>query len=121
VLVVDDALTIRELQRSILSRAGYEAHVAADGADALRVLRERRPDAVVTDVDMPILDGIALTAAIRATPGLERLPVIVLSARETDSDRRRAFEAGADEVLGKSGFEEATLLDALGRRTGGPA
>jgi two-component system chemotaxis sensor kinase CheA len=118
VLVVDDALTIRELQRAVLERAGYEARVAEDGAEALRLLRDRRPDAVVTDVEMPIMDGVALTAAIRATPGMERLPVIVLSSREAEADRRRALEAGADEYLGKSEFDEQALLETIARRLG---
>ena len=120
VLVVDDALTVRELQRSILQRAGYETRVAADGAEALRMLRDHRADVVVTDVDMPIMDGVALTAAIRATPGLERTPVIVLSAREAESERRRALAAGADEFLVKSAFEEKSMLDAVARRLPAP-
>jgi two-component system chemotaxis sensor kinase CheA len=121
VLVVDDALTIRELQRSLLQRAGYDARVAADGAEALRVLRDRRPDVVVTDVEMPVMDGVALTVAIRAMPGLERLPVIVLSGSEGEGDRRRALQAGADEFLAKSQFDESSLLEAVARRLGAAA
>jgi len=113
VLVVDDALTVRELQRSILARAGYDVRTAADGQEALARLAERRPDLVVTDVEMPVLDGLGLTRAIRSTPALASLPVLMVTSRAADADRREGLEAGADAYLVKQDFDEARLLAAV--------
>jgi two-component system chemotaxis sensor kinase CheA len=111
ILVVDDALTIRELQRSILERAGYDVAVAADGEDALRRLAEHRPDLVLTDIEMPRLDGFALTEAIRARD--DATPVLILTSRAAEEDRRRGLEAGADGYLVKSAFDAGALLEAV--------
>jgi two-component system chemotaxis sensor kinase CheA len=118
ILVVDDALTVRELQRSILERAGFEVRVASDGVQALAMLAEERSDLVLTDVEMPRMDGFALTEAIRAQPNLANLPVIVLTSRSSDDDRRRGLEAGADGYIVKSAFDEAALLSAVDRLLG---
>lgn len=118
VLVVDDALTVRELQRSILERAGYEVRVASDGREALARLAERRADVVVTDVEMPGLDGLALTRAIRADAGLASTPVLMVTSKASDEDRRAGLEAGADAYLVKQDFDEARLLEAVARLLG---
>lgn len=118
VLVVDDALTVRELQRSILRRAGYEVRTAVDGRDALALLAEERPDLVVTDVEMPGLDGLGLTRTIRATPALASLPVLMVTSRASPEDRRLGLEAGADAYLVKQDFDEAQLLAAVRRLLG---
>jgi len=120
VLVVDDALTIRELERSILERAGFEVCTAADGLQALDRLVERSFDLVLTDVEMPGMDGLALTEAIRANPSSANLPVILLTTRASDDDRRRGLEAGADGYIVKSAFDEAALLSVIDRFLGGP-
>lgn len=119
VLVVDDALTVRELQRSILMRAGYDVRTAGDGLEALSRLAERPADLVLTDVEMPRMDGFALTEAIRAHQALRNTAVLVLTSRSGDEDRRRGLEAGADGYLVKSAFDQATLLDAVDRLLGG--
>lgn len=119
VLVVDDALTVRELQRSILERAGFEVRVAADGNEALSRLAEERSDLILTDVDMPNLDGFGLTAAIRAHPDLANVPVLILSSRASEADRQRGLDVGADGYIVKSGFDEASLLAAVNRLLGG--
>jgi two-component system chemotaxis sensor kinase CheA len=111
ILVVDDALTIRELQRSILERAGYEVTTAADGEDALRRLTEHPPDLVLTDIEMPRMDGFALTEAIRARD--DATPVLILTSRAGEADRRRGLEAGADGYLVKSAFDAGALLEAV--------
>jgi two-component system chemotaxis sensor kinase CheA len=111
ILVVDDALTIRELQRSILERAGYDVATAADGEDALRRLGERAADLVLTDIEMPRMDGLALTEAIRARD--DATPVLILTSRAAEEDRRRAVEAGADGYLVKSAFDASALLQAV--------
>jgi two-component system chemotaxis sensor kinase CheA len=118
ILVVDDALTVRELQRSILERAGYEVRTADDGVDALAQLAERPVDLVLTDVEMPRMDGFALTEAIRAQPALSTVPVVILTSRASAEDRRRGLEAGADGYIVKSAFDESGLLDAVERLLG---
>jgi two-component system chemotaxis sensor kinase CheA len=118
VLVVDDALTVRELQRTILERAGYEVRVACDGIEALARLGEDPGDLVLTDVEMPRMDGFALTEAIRADPGLSNVPVLVLTSKSSDLDRQRGLEAGADGYIVKSAFDERGLLAAIERLLG---
>jgi two-component system chemotaxis sensor kinase CheA len=121
ILVVDDALTIRELQRSILERAGFDVRVATDGNHALSHLAEAPSDLVLTDIEMPNMDGFELTEAIRAHPTLANIPVLILSSRSSDADRQRGLEAGADGYIQKSGFDEAGLLSAVNRLLGANA
>ena len=118
ILVVDDALTIRELQRSILERAGFEVRVAVDGIQAMATLAEAPSDLVLTDIEMPNMDGFALTEAIRAHPTLTNIPVLILSSRSSDTDRQRGLDVGADGYIIKSGFDEASLLSAVNRLLG---
>jgi two-component system chemotaxis sensor kinase CheA len=118
ILVVDDALTVRELQRSILERAGFDVRVAIDGSQALARLAEEPSDLVLTDIEMPIMDGFALTEAIRAHPALANIPVLILSSRSNETDRQRGLDAGADGYIVKSGFDEGSLLTAVNRLVG---
>lgn len=118
ILVVDDALTIRELQRSILERAGFRVRVATDGRDALAKLAEEPSDLVLTDIEMPTMDGFGLTEAIRAHPTLTNIPVLILSSRSSEADRQRGLDAGADGYIIKSAFDEASLLTAVDRLIG---
>jgi two-component system chemotaxis sensor kinase CheA len=121
VLVVDDALTVRELQRGILERAGYDVRVAADGRQALGSLDSDPSDLVLTDVEMPVMDGFALTEAIRSHPTLANIPVLILSSRSSEADRQRGLDAGADGYIVKSGFDESGLLTAVTRLLGAGA
>jgi two-component system chemotaxis sensor kinase CheA len=118
VLVVDDALTVRELQRSILERGGYDVVTASDGLEAMAVLAEGPVDLVLTDVEMPRMDGFALTVAIRAHPARGNVPVLILTSRANEEDRQRGLEAGADGYIIKSAFNEAALLSAVERLLG---
>ena len=118
ILVVDDALTVRELQRSILERAGYRVRLASDGAEALAALIGEPADLVLTDVEMPRLDGFGLTEAIRSHPALANTAVLILSSRASDEDRLRGMESGADGYIVKSAFEERGLLGAVERLLG---
>lgn len=120
VLVVDDALAVRELQRSILERAGYDVRTAVDGIEALALLAERPSDLVITDVEMPRLGGFELTAAIRAQPGVANAAILILTSRGDEADRRRGLEAGADGYIVKSSFDQAALLEAVERLLGTP-
>ena len=117
-LVVDDARTVRELQRSILERAGYDVVTAADGEAALRALGERPADLVLCDVEMPGMDGFAVCAAIRATPAIAATPVVILTSRDSAEDHRRGLEAGADAYMVKSGFDQRELLATVRRLLG---
>jgi two-component system chemotaxis sensor kinase CheA len=121
VLVVDDALIVRELQRGILERAGYDVQVASDGRQALASLAQQPSDLVVTDVEMPVMDGFALTEAIRAHPTLANTPVLIVSSRASEADRERGLEAGADGYITKSAFDESSLLTAVNRLLGASA
>jgi two-component system chemotaxis sensor kinase CheA len=118
ILVVDDALTVRELQRSILERAGYRVRLASDGTEALAALIGEPADLVLTDVEMPRLDGFGLTEAIRSHPALANTAVLILSSHASDEDRLRGMEAGADGYIVKSAFEERGLLTAVDRLLG---
>ena len=110
ILVVDDSLTTRTLERYILEAAGYEVDVAADGSEALSRLHERHYDALVTDVDMPRLDGISLAERVREQPVLRDLPVILVTSLDSADDRTRGLQAGADAYIVKSAFDQDQLL-----------
>jgi two-component system, chemotaxis family, sensor kinase CheA len=118
VLVVDDTTVVRELERSILEEAGYRVRTARDGREALAALASEPPDLVVTDVDMPDLDGLELTRAIRADRALAGLPVVVVTSKAAEADRMRAMEAGADAYLGKGDLDQRALLGVVGRLLG---
>lgn len=114
-LVVDDSLPTRTLVRSILETAGYATAVAADGEEALRLLRAEAVGLVVTDVEMPRLDGFGLTAEIRRDERLRLTPVVLVTSLGAPEDRERGVAAGADAYIVKSGFDQGQLLDTIGR------
>jgi two-component system chemotaxis sensor kinase CheA len=118
VMVVDDALMVRELQRSILERGGYSVRTATDGAEALAMLAEAPADLVVTDLEMPNVDGFKLTSSIRAHPRLANIPVLIVSSRASEEDHQRGLDAGADGYIVKTSFDEAGLLSAVSRLLG---
>jgi two-component system chemotaxis sensor kinase CheA len=118
ILVVDDALTVRELQRSIFEHAGYRVRTAANGVEALDRMTQDIPDLVLTDIEMPQMDGFQLTEAIRARPGFASVPVIILTSRGSEESRRRGLDAGADGYIVKSGFDQGALLAAVERLLG---
>jgi len=113
VLVVDDSLTVRELQRKLLDHHGYDIEVAVDGMDGWNAVRTGHFDLVVTDIDMPRMDGIELVALIKKDANLKGMPVVILSYKDRDDDRRRGLEAGADYYLTKGSFHDDTLLRAV--------
>jgi two-component system, chemotaxis family, sensor kinase CheA len=115
ILVVDDSLATRELERSILETAGFKVDTARDGVEALNIIRENRPDLVLSDVEMPNMDGFKLSAAIRADEKLQNLPVIIVSSRDSEEDRRRGMESGARAYIVKGQFEQNKLLDTIRR------
>ena len=113
VLVVDDSLTVRELQRKLLSNRGYEVAVAVDGMDGWNALRSEDFDLLITDIDMPRMDGIELVTLVRRDSRLQSLPVMVVSYKDREEDRRRGLDAGADYYLAKASFHDDALLDAV--------
>jgi len=113
ILVVDDALMIRELQRSMLERAGYSVRTASDGVVALEMLTHDPADLVVTDLEMPNMDGFVLTRSIRANPHLANIPVLIVSSHASQEDHLGGLDAGADAFIVKASFDEAGLLSAV--------
>ena len=121
VLVVDDSLTVRELERKMIEGQGYAVDVAVDGMDAWNAIRKGHYDLVVTDVDMPRMDGIELVTRIKGDPLLTRIPVMIVSYKDRDEDRRRGLDAGADYYLTKGSFYDETMLRAIEDFIGGAA
>lgn len=118
VLVVDDSPTIRALERSILEANSYRVEVAQDGCEALERMTQFRPDVVVSDVQMPRLDGLGLLAAMRSDPGLAQVPVVLLSSRVSEADRQAGRAAGAVAYLAKTAFDQDEFLNTIRRYTG---
>ncbi|MDO9012944.1 MAG: hybrid sensor histidine kinase/response regulator [Gallionella sp.] len=115
VLVVDDSITTRSLEKSILEHAGYKVSVAVDGKQAWDMLQEHVFDLVVTDVEMPKMDGFELTALIKQSERLKRLPVIIVTSLAREEDRKRGIEVGAEAYIVKGQFETKVLLDVVGQ------
>ncbi len=114
-LVVDDSLTTRSLVRSILQGAGYDVTVAVDGLAALEVLRDTAVDLVVSDVEMPRMNGFELTARIRADERLRQTPVILITSLGSREHRDQGVAVGADAHIVKGGFDQGQLLATIGR------
>ncbi|NIE65299.1 hybrid sensor histidine kinase/response regulator [Burkholderia sp. Ax-1719] len=113
ILVVEDSLTVRELERKLLEKRGYAVTVAVDGMDGWNTLRNGQFDLVITDVDMPRMDGIELVTMIRNDPHQRNVPVMIVSYKDREDDRRRGLDAGADYYLTKGSFHDEALLDAV--------
>ena len=113
VLVVDDSLTVRELEKKLLQTRNYEVEVAVDGMDGWNAARTGHFDLVITDIDMPRMDGIELVTLIKKDSNLRSLPVMIVSYKDRPEDRRRGLDAGADYYLVKAGFHDEALLRAV--------
>lgn len=114
ILVVDDSITTRQLVRSILEAAGHEVALAEDGDAAWRAITHRGPfDLVVSDIEMPILNGLQLLGRVRGARSTSTLPFVLVTALESDDDRRRAMDLGADAYVVKSAFDQQNLLDTV--------
>lgn len=118
VLVVDDSLTVRELERQLLRTRGFEVDVAVDGMDGWNAIRGGDYDLVVSDIDMPRLDGIGLVSLIKGDPVRRMIPVVIVSYKDREEDRLRGLEAGANRYLTKTSFHDqtfiATIIDLIG-------
>jgi two-component system sensor histidine kinase and response regulator WspE len=113
VLVVDDSLTIRELEKKLLQTRGYEVEIAVDGMDGWNAIRSGHFDLVITDIDMPRMDGIEVVTLVKRDLNLKSLPMMIVSYKDRPEDRRRGLEAGADYYLAKASFHETALLQAV--------
>ncbi len=120
ILVVDDSLTVREVERRLLENAGYEVKVAVDGVDGFNALQLDRFDLVVSDIDMPRMNGIEMIKRIRSDPNLKDIPVIIVSYKERAEDRLKGLEAGANYYLTKSSFHDEGLINAVRDLIGSP-
>lgn len=112
-LVVDDSVTTRTLERSILEGQGYEVATAVDGEAGWRLLQERGADLLISDVEMPRMDGFALTAAVRNSTRFRNLPIILLTSLADERDRTRGIEVGADAYIVKGAFDQSDLLATI--------
>ena len=117
-LLVDDSRVTREMERRILEDAGFRVEVAADGDEALRRLAVEAFDCLVTDIEMPNLDGFELTAQLRQIERFAHLPIVVVSTRESSEDRLRGLRSGADAYLTKQSLVATDLVETVRRLTG---
>jgi two-component system, chemotaxis family, sensor kinase CheA len=115
VLVAEDSITSRLLLKAVLEAAGYRVRTAADGIEAFTVLRTSTVDALVSDVEMPRLDGFALTARVRADRQLRELPVILVTALASAEHRERGIDVGANAYIAKGSFDQSELVALLRR------
>ncbi|HLO51157.1 MAG TPA: response regulator [Kamptonema sp.] len=113
ILVVDDSITVREMERKLLQNKGYKVDVAVDGMEGWHAVSTNHYDLVVSDVDMPRMNGIEFTTKIKNNPKLNQIPVIIVSYKDRDEDRIRGLEAGADYYLTKASFQDDTLVNAV--------
>ena len=111
ILIVEDSLTTRVLEKNILTSAGYTVFEAVDGLDALRQLQNQTVDLIITDIQMPRMDGYSLIEKIKASAQLKSIPVIIVSARGSQEEKKRGLDAGADAFIVKTDFEQDTLID----------
>ncbi|MDP2989216.1 MAG: response regulator, partial [Kiritimatiellota bacterium] len=120
ILVADDSITVREMERKLLENRGYAVDVAVDGMDAWNTVRMGRYDLVVSDVDMPRMNGIELVRHIKQDARLKALPVIIVSYKDREEDRLSGLEAGATHYLTKSSFHDETFLKTVADVIGDP-
>ena len=113
ILVVDDSLNTREIEKDVLEAYGYHVTLAEDGLDGLRKAQEGDFNAVLTDVEMPNMDGFSLTARLRQEEKYRNKPIIIITSREKEEDKRRGVEVGADAYIVKGDFDQSNLVDTL--------
>jgi two-component system sensor histidine kinase and response regulator WspE len=112
-LVVDDSATVREVERQLLVRMGFEVETAVDGVDGWNTLRAARFDLIVSDIDMPRMNGIEFVRTLRGDARYAAIPVIVVSYKDREEDRLAGLEAGATAYLTKGAFQDSTFADTV--------
>ena len=118
VLVVDDSITTRTLEKNILENAGYQVRVAADGEEAWALVQGEPLDAIVADITMPRMDGFTLTEMVKGDERFKETPLVLVTSLESSQDRIRGLEAGADAYITKSSFDQKELLETIERLIG---
>ncbi|MBI5633964.1 MAG: hybrid sensor histidine kinase/response regulator [Nitrospirae bacterium] len=113
ILVVDDSINTREIEKSILEAYGYRVSIAGDGMEALEMAGESQYDLVITDVEMPRLDGFSLTERLRLDTSYKDVPIIIVTSREKDEDKRRGISVGANAYIVKGSFDQSNLVDTV--------
>ena len=113
VLVVEDSITSRVLLKASTESAGYRVKTAVDGIDALTMLKVGDFDLIISDVDMPRMDGFELTAKVRSDKKLADMPMVLVTSLETRESRERGIDVGANAYIVKSSFDQSDLLDAV--------
>lgn len=112
-LVVDDSINTREIEKTILESSGYRVTLAGDGAEALEKTQQEKYDLIITDVEMPRLDGFSLTEKLRAGEEYRDTPIIIVTSREKETDKRRGIQVGADAYIVKGTFDQSNLLETV--------
>mgnify|MGYP001189991340 CR=1 FL=1 len=120
ILVVDDSITVREVERRLLENKGYQVEVAVDGMDGWNAVQSGKYDLVISDVDMPRMNGIELVKSIRKDPASRHLPIIILSYKDREEDRLKGLEAGASFYLTKSSFYDESFIKSVKDLIGEP-
>jgi two-component system chemotaxis sensor kinase CheA len=115
ILVVDDSVTTRALHRRVLEGAGYRVIVAGNGLEALKILEKEKADLIVSDIDMPQLDGVSMLERVRASPRLTNIPAILASALAADSQRAALAKGLADAYIAKSAYERGEMIETIER------
>ncbi len=113
ILVADDSVTSRMLIKNILETSGYKVETATDGMEALLSLRDREFDLLVSDVEMPRMNGFELTTSVRTDQKLNEIPVVLVTALASREDRERGIDAGANAYIVKSSFDQSDLLSVI--------
>jgi two-component system chemotaxis sensor kinase CheA len=113
ILVVDDSITTRTLEKSILETKGFRVRLSVDGVDALEQLRQELPDLVIVDIEMPRMDGFALLHTMKQTERLADIPVVLVTSRDSPQDRRRGLALGAEAYIVKQSFDQSQLLEVI--------
>jgi CheY-like chemotaxis protein len=113
ILVVDDSVNTGEIEKRILEAYGYHVDVAHDGVEAFEKLERVAYDLVVTDIEMPRMNGFTLTERLRHTPNCKDIPVIIVTSLERETDRKRGLQVGANAYITKGNFEQRSLIETV--------
>ena len=113
ILVIDDSLTVREVEKNLLESKGYYVDIAIDGMDGWNTLRQKDYDLIITDIDMPRMNGIELVTMIKNDTNFSSIPVMIVSYKDNPEDRQKGLEAGADYYLTKGSFHDEGLVDGV--------
>jgi two-component system sensor histidine kinase and response regulator WspE len=113
ILIADDSITVREVEKKMLLARGYEVDVAVDGMDAWNTVRGNDYDLLISDIDMPRMNGFELVSLIKKDPNLRKLPVIIVSYKDRETDRKQGLKVGADYYLTKGSFHDESLVNAV--------